>query len=64
MHNTFFGKELTRLGFKIHKSNKGNSRIGIGLKQPSPMMGDVASTVPMYFPVPVMHSKHCEVAPN
>ena len=40
MHNAFFGKELTRLGFNVHKSNRGNSRIGIGLKQPQAMIGD------------------------
>jgi phage/plasmid-associated DNA primase len=34
MRYTFFGKELTRLGFQIYKANNGNSRIGIGLKQP------------------------------
>ena len=49
MHNTFFRKELTRLGFKIRKSNKGNSRTGIGLKHPPVTTGDVASKPPMFL---------------
>ena len=33
LHNTKFGKELTRLGYEIYKTKRGNGRIGIGLKQ-------------------------------
>jgi hypothetical protein len=47
LHSTLFGKELTRLGYKIFKANKGNGRIGIGLKQPPAMMGDDALKLSM-----------------
>jgi putative DNA primase/helicase len=49
LHNTLFGKELTRLGYKIFKAKKGNGRIGIGLKQPPAMTGDVANKPSMPF---------------
>ena len=46
LHNTLFGKELTRLGYQIFKAKKGNGRIGIGLKQPSATTDGVAGELP------------------
>ena len=43
LHSSLFGKELTRLGYKTFKAKKGNGRIGIGLKRPPDVMGNVAS---------------------
>jgi phage/plasmid-associated DNA primase len=64
MHNTSFGKELTRLGFEIYKSNKGNSRIGISLKQSPTVTGDVASKLPMSLNAQMMRSKAPEAVLN
>jgi putative DNA primase/helicase len=57
LHSTLFGKELTRLGYKTFKANKGNGRIGIGLKQPPEMVTDVASTFSTSWPAHMMQSK-------
>jgi putative DNA primase/helicase len=46
LHSTKFGKELTRLGYKIFKAKKGNGRMGIGLKQPAATAGAVALSMP------------------
>jgi putative DNA primase/helicase len=53
LHNTLFGKELNRLGYKIFKAKRGNGRIGIGLKQPAATVGAVASRLSMPFPAQV-----------
>jgi putative DNA primase/helicase len=57
LHNASFGKELTRLGFKIHKSNKCNYRNGIGLKQPPDITTDVASSFSTSWPAHMMPSR-------
>jgi len=57
LHNASFGKELTRLGFKIHKSNKCNYRNGIGLKQPPDITTDVESRFATSWPAHMMPSK-------
>ena len=56
LHNTLFGKELTRLGYQIFKAKKGNGRIGIGLKQPSATTDGVAGKLPMSLNAQAMRS--------
>jgi phage/plasmid-associated DNA primase len=53
LHGTLFGKELTRLGYKIFKAKRGNGRMGIGLKQPSGTAGALTSRLSMPFPAQV-----------
>jgi putative DNA primase/helicase len=48
---SLFGKELTRLGFEIVKSKKGNGRLGIGLKEPPASTGTFANKRSMSLPV-------------
>jgi putative DNA primase/helicase len=62
--NTAVGKELTRLGYKTVKTKKGNDRMGIGLKQPPSMTGEVASKPPMSSTAQVMLYRRCEAVPQ
>jgi phage/plasmid-associated DNA primase len=62
--NTAFGKELTRLGYKIFKTKKGNDRMGIGLKQPPGTTGDVAGKLSMSLNAQMMRSKPPEAVLN